>query len=317
MMTAVQPLEFSVAADAARGHLRPQLVRGSWSSLDGEWEFAYDDEHVGLAEHWSDPQACFDRRIIVPFPPESAASGIGDKGYHPVCWYRRTLTRSDLDRAGHVAGNRVLIHFGAVDYGARVWLGGVALGGHEGGQTPLAVEITDVVSSGGDSWMLVVRAEDDPLDASQPRGKQDWQLEPHGIWYDRTSGIWQPVWLESVPPSYIAALAWRPDVPRGQVVLDLQLDRRPTTAVQVDVTLSYQQTEVGRASFAQREPESRTVISIPQQANGQAYHTLLWSPEYPRWWTRRSRPPSPTGLSTRSRAISDCAASASPPDTSC
>jgi beta-galactosidase/beta-glucuronidase len=264
------------------GYPRPQLVRTRWASLDGVWGFGYDDEGVGLTDGWSEDNAPLDRTIQVPFPPESSASGIGDKGFHPVAWYRRLISRAELSAAGHVAGNRLLIRFGAVDHSARVWLNGVFLGEHLGGQSPFCVEATEVVAGDQQSWTLVVRAEDDPLDAAQPRGKQDWQLEPHGIWYFRTSGIWQPVWLESVPAHHVTALNWQPDLTRGRVTLGLRLDRRPTAPVKVTVTLSYGGEQLAETSFTQTEPESSTALTIPRQAHGQAYESLLWSPEHPR-----------------------------------
>ena len=173
-------------------HPRPQSVRSAWRSLDGTWEFAHDDADDGRRAGWA---ARFPSggTITVPFPPESHASGVGDTGYHPVVWYRRTVTAADLDAAGRgTASPRVLLHFGAVDYRATVWLDGALVGTHEGGHTPFSFDITELVAD-GEEWSLVVRAEDDPLDVGQPRGKQDWLPEPHVIWYHRTTGIWQPV----------------------------------------------------------------------------------------------------------------------------
>jgi beta-galactosidase/beta-glucuronidase len=263
-------------------HHRPQLLRPQWTDLVGAWGFANDDDDVGRREEWFASAAPFDREIVVPFPPESRASRIGDRGFHPVLWYRRVLTRADLERAGHLTENRLLLHFGAVDFAADVWLEGSYLGRHVGGQGPFTMEATSGVQNGHDSWALVVRAEDDPWDAGQPRGKQDWQLQTHEIWYDRTSGIWQPVWIESVPSSYLSTLSWQPDVPQGRVGLTLELDRRPDLAASVTVSLQYEGEAVADTAFLQTDPRSTTVITIPRQANGQAYESLLWSPEQPR-----------------------------------
>src|SRR3954466_7363285 len=96
-------------------HPRPQLIRANWVELSGDWGFDYDDADTGLAQHWERDRAA-DRRIVVPFPPESPASGIGDTGFHSVVWYRRELTAADLAAAGWgVQGDRLLIHFAAVD----------------------------------------------------------------------------------------------------------------------------------------------------------------------------------------------------------
>ncbi len=261
---------------------RPQLTRSAWSDLGGSWQFAYDDEAVGLTQAWYRSPELFDRQIQVPFPPESPASGIGDTGHHPVVWYRREISRQLLLSAGlDERRERVLLHFGAVDFRADVWLDGQYLGQHEGGSTPFSFDLTDRIDTavGGE---LVVRAADDPLDVAQPRGKQDWQESPHGIWYHRTTGIWQPVWLEAVPSTRVEHLDWIPDVPNGSVQMRVELAGRPRTAVTVRVRLHYQDHPLADVRFQQAEPRSSTVVTLAGQANGQAYEGLLWAPEHPR-----------------------------------
>ena len=265
-----------------QGYPRPQLVRRSWTDLSGTWEFAYDDGDEGLNARWYGPSGAFDKTIKVPYPPESSSSGIGDTGFHPVVWYRRPLIRDLLPEQNRDAGDsRFLLHFGAVDYRADVWLGGHYLGRHEGGSTPFTFDITDQLDS-TEGAALVVRAEDDPHDVAQPRGKQDWQNEPHGIWYHRTTGIWQPVWIETVPTIRIEDLAWLPDLTTGSVQMRLELAGRPAAPVTVKVSLSYQDATLAEIQFQQREPRSSTAITLAAQINGQAYEKLLWSPEHPR-----------------------------------
>ena len=265
------------------GYPRPQLVRSAWADLNGAWDFAYDDKDAGVRDSWYLPgSAAFDRTITVPYPPEATASGIGDTDFHAVVWYRRLLTLDVLHAAGaRTETGRYALHFGAVDYRADVWLDGQYLGRHEGGSTPFTFDITDLVDHEGRS-VLVVRAADDPLDVAQPRGKQDWLSEPHGIWYDRTTGIWQPVWLEVVPATSVDSLSWIPDVTNGSVQLRLELSRRPPDPVIVQVSLSYQGLALAELQFRQSEPRSSTVITLAGQINGQAYEHLLWSPEHPR-----------------------------------
>jgi beta-galactosidase/beta-glucuronidase len=171
--------------------------------LSGTWAFAYDDDDVGREQRWPESTKAFDRTIEVPFPPESKLSGIGDGGFHPVIWYRRTFTLQPA------ASKRLLLHFAAVDYRASVWVNGRLVVEHEGGHTPFFADITDVLRPDG-KQTVVVRAEDLPGDLGQPRGKQDWLPEPHAIWYGRTSGIWQPAWLEEVPAARIDAVQWTP-----------------------------------------------------------------------------------------------------------
>jgi beta-galactosidase/beta-glucuronidase len=215
--------------------------------------------------------------IVVPFPPESAASGIGDPAYHPVVWYSREV---EVPRRAN--GARVLLHFGAVDFRAQVWLGGRYLGGHEGGNTPFSFDVTQAMTRGGDPLTLVVRAEDDPRDVGQPRGKQDWRQEPHGIWYHRTTGIWQPVWLEVVPPLHVQDLSWRPDAEHGSVTVGVELNQRPQRPVTVRVRLRFGELMLAEVAFTQSEPRGSARITVPRQSNGQEREWLLWSPEHPR-----------------------------------
>ena len=175
-------------ADASRfcddeAYPRPQLRRTHWQSLDGPWRFAFDDEkrcsHPREIEQWP-------MQIVVPYPIESKASGLGDRGFHKACWYQRDF---DVQATGT---SRVILHFGAVDYFAKVWVNGQYVTSHEGGHTPFQCDITDVLNPSGPQ-VVTVYVEDDPHELNKPRGKQDWQLEPHSIWYPRTTGIWQTV----------------------------------------------------------------------------------------------------------------------------
>jgi hypothetical protein len=281
------PLRPSLARPAATAldgsYPRPQLVRGAWADLGGSWDFAYDDEGVGTTQRWFRSGHAFPHQIEVPFPPESPASGIGARGFHPVVWYRRVMTREHLRAAGlGTQGERLLLHFGAVDYRADVWVDEQYVGQHEGGHTPFSFDVTDRLDPAAETWAIAVRAADDPADVAQPRGKQDWQPKPHGIWYQRTTGIWQPVWIEAVPTTRVADLAWVPDLTQGSVQMRLELPDRPVTPVTVKVRLHYQDHTMAEIQFQQTEPRSSTLVSLPHQANGQAYEALLWTPEHPR-----------------------------------
>lgn len=164
-------------------HPQPQLARSRWIDLTGPWGFAYDDADRGRDEAWEDRPDVYTRTIIVPFPPESPASGIGDTGFHPVVWYRRTfrVPREDRDK-------RLILHCGAIDYRAAAWVNGRLVATHEGGQTPFSADITTALNPDGEQ-VIVIRAEDLPADLAQPRGKQDWLEMLHDIWYHRTTGM--------------------------------------------------------------------------------------------------------------------------------
>ncbi|CAM4272517.1 glycoside hydrolase family 2 TIM barrel-domain containing protein [Deinococcus marmoris] len=217
----------------------------------------------------------FDRTIQVPYPPESLRSGIHDTGFHPVVWYSRRIAVAPAERGG-----RVLVHFGAVDYSARVWAGGQFVGQHEGGHTPFSVDITDALDGSG-SVELAVRAEDDPQALTQPRGKQDWQPEPHLIWYPRTTGIWQTVWLESVPATRLDSLRWTPHVDRWELGLTVEVTGPLTPDLRVRVRLFVDGQEVIEDTYRLTERELGRRIALPDPGLEDARNDLLWTPENP------------------------------------
>ena len=266
---------------ADRGlHPRPQLIRPDrWWSLDGPWSFGFDDADAGLRERWYRPGAPgLDREIRVPFPPESTASGIGDHGDHAALWYRRVFAVP----AG-LGADRLLLHLGAVDHAADVWVDGQHACRHEGGQTPFGVDVTDLLDPEvpADGHVLVVRATDDRTDVEQPRGKQDWQPEQHVIWYHRTSGIWRTVWLEQVPAVAVGALTWRPDVPGGRVEVQVRLRATAPAGTRVRVRLAHDGEDLGAVEVPVHGEVAQATVAIPRQQNGQVYEQLLWSPDHP------------------------------------
>jgi beta-galactosidase/beta-glucuronidase len=275
---------------------RPQLMRASWADLSGPWEFEFDDADRGLADGWPTRTEPFSRTILVPFPPESPASGIADPGYHRVLWYRRTVTAADLAAAGHRPGRTLLVHFGAVDYRADVWIDGHHVAHHEGGHTPFVAVVPPTAAAAG--FEIVVRAEDDPHDLAQPRGKQDWQERPHVVWYERTSGIWQPVWLESVPTQHIASLTWRSDLPAAHATLSVELACQAEPGTRLAVTLRTDRT-LASLEVELTDRRANVVIPLPALRNGQDRDGLLWSPDRPTLIDADVRLTSPSGESDR------------------
>jgi len=255
-------------------HPRPQRTRPQWRDLGGPWGFAFDDSGVGLIDQWERREDVFDRVIEVPFPFESPASGINDTGFHPVVWYRRTFEVSV--RPGH----RLLLHFGAVDYRAHVWVNGHAVAYHEGGHTPFTADVTSALSGSGPQ-VVVVRAEDSPTDLRQPRGKQDWQSEPHAIWYDRTSGIWQPVWLEEVPECRVRSLRWRPDVDRRSLDLTVRLRAEGRVGLRLRVVLRRDGEVLADDTYGVDHGQVQRRIVLNEGDMSLGHSKLLWSPEQP------------------------------------
>lgn len=249
---------------------RPQLVRKHWQSLNGAWKFQFDNErkygHPTEIQDW--PQ-----QIVVPYPPESQASGIGDRGFHNRCWYER-----EFDILPE--GGRIILHFGAVDYFAKVWVNNKLVFAHEGGHTPFAVDITQPLNESG-RQVVTVMVEDDPLDLTKPRGKQDWQLEPHSIWYPRTTGIWQAVWLERVSNTYIESIRWTSHMEEFSIGFEARLGGDKAENLSVEILLKHKKKILARDTYQiiDGEAERRIVLSDPGIDDSR--NELLWSPERP------------------------------------
>ena len=179
---------------------RPNMERGEWLNLNGEWNYAI------TAQNCATPNE-YEGNILVPFAVESQLSGVERRlSEHEALWYQRTFTIPASWRK-----NNVLLHFGAVDWQADVWVNGVKVGTHTGGYTPFAFDITAALKKGENN--LVVRVIDTTDKGYQPRGKQ--VSNPGGIWYTPVSGIWQTVWLEPVPATHITDVRILPDIDRN------------------------------------------------------------------------------------------------------
>jgi beta-galactosidase/beta-glucuronidase len=252
-------------------HPRPQLRRREWTPLDGAWAFALDPE-----ARWERPaDVVWDRTIRVPFAPETAASGVGDPGFYAACWYRRAVPPPAL-----AAGARLLLRFGAVDYAATVWANGQLMARHEGGYTPFSADLTDAARAGGDID-LVVRAGDDPHDLAKPRGKQDWQLHPHSIWYPRTTGIWQPVWLERVPATRVGKVRWTPTVERYEVGLEAWVEGEAHDDLRLRVVLKAGPVLLSDDTYRVLAGEVHRRVALSDPGIDDYRNELLWSPDSP------------------------------------
>jgi hypothetical protein len=255
------PLHTRWAAEVSPGSVhseypRPQLVRPDWLNLNGLWDYAITPGAADRPVRWEGP-------ILVPFPVESALSGVMRRlGPQERLWYRRTF---EMPPAW--AGRRVRLHFGAVDWEARVWVNGREVGTHRGGYDAFTCDLTAALRPGGAQEVVV--AVTDPTDAGiQPRGKQ--VREPRGIWYTSTSGIWQTVWLEPVPERHITSLQMVPLPERS--LLRLQVE----TAGPAGPPLSVMATTTAHGQFisSARAPVTEVLgLPVPE--------AILWSPEHP------------------------------------
>ena len=251
-------------------HPRPQHRRQSWELLNGDWEFHIDAP--GAIQKPSD--VTWDRTIRVPFSPETSASGIGETGFYSVVWYRRTFPTPAKS-----AGDEVLLHFEAVDYRSTVWINQRKVCWHEGGYTPFSTEISSYLRP-DELNEIVVRAEDDPADLAKPRGKQDWKLEPHSIWYPRTTGIWQAVWLEVVPATRLdgVPMVFEPRPLGYRAGCDRQGGARPESRISVRLTCGEQLIASDTYEVISGEVHRRIALSDPGIDDFR--NDLLWSPGF-------------------------------------
>ena len=268
----------SFRVDAKQGNVprpeypRPDFMRSEWQTLNGAWQFEFDDADRGMAEGWYKNAAQkFSRVIQVPFAFQTKLSGINDPGFHDVVWYRRNL---DVPANFRTGNKRVMLNFGAVDYEAIVWVNGERIGDHRGGNAPFVFDVTNYLKDGGNT--VIVRAFDPSTDRTIPRGKQFWEPKSAGIWYTRTSGIWQPVWLETVSPLHVKRLRITPDVDNSRVNIETILNESANSGERLRFTATLR-----------NNPAAMTEISAQTKGGANPLTSLylnnqdLWSPERP------------------------------------
>ncbi len=247
-------------------HPRPQFARAQWLNLNGAWAFQRDPGRSGRARGLAG-DAPYDTQITVPFCPESRLSGVTDTDFLPAVWYRRAVTVPDA-----WAEQRVLLHFGAVDYDCEVWVNGVSAGTHRGGYVGFTFDITALLHPGEN--VLTVCAEDDTRSPLQPTGKQSKRYASYECMYTRTTGIWQTVWLEPVPRRYLGRPRITPDLENGGVDVEVPIVGDPR-----GLTLEV-------AAFLDDERMVAQVKNVPPTGNVFRVRLTLdevrpWSPESP------------------------------------
>jgi len=217
-----------------------------------------------------------ERPIEVPFAPETPASGIHDVGFYSVCWYQRRFVPPSMRE-----GERLILHFGAVDYDATVWVDDAVVARHLGGYTPFEVDITSSIAEGR-ALTITVRAHDDPHDLAKPRGKQDWQLAPHSIWYGRTTGVWQTVWIELVPATRVILLRCEASLERWEIDIEAELGGVTLPGAQLAVTLQYGDAILAADIYAVVGSTANRAIRLSDPGIDDSRNELLWNPAHPR-----------------------------------
>lgn len=254
---------------------RPSFKRHEWLNLNGQWNFDFDDHDMGLKKEWY-LKHDFPKEITVPFAFQTRLSGIDSKEFHDVVWYERTFTIPESWRE-----KRIHLHFGAVDYRTIVWVNGKFVTSHEGGHTSFSIDITDALAEGENK--VVVRAEDRSTDLEQPRGKQHWEMESKGIFYTRTTGIWQTVWMEPVNKSFIERIKLTPNIDTGEVKFEFIIQNSSENQ-ELEIEIYSQNHEVAEKSVQVNPIQQKNQLMIPLSdfVRGEG---KLWSPEHPHLYT--------------------------------
>ena len=247
--------------NAWREYPRPQLVRKQWQNLNGMWDYA-------ITAKTAPAPTNFSGKILVPFAVESTVSKVNKAlTADQRLWYRRTVNVPT-----NWAGQRVLLHFGAVDYECTLWVNGGMVGSHTGGSDAFSFDITDYLKDGQNQLTLGVT--DPTSTGEQPRGKQ--LLNPNGIWYTPVSGIWQTVWMEPVPKqSYIEEIQLTPEVDSGRVRVDVLLDKPADNFV----------TAFRLTALDGNTPVATTLVRAGRTAYLNLKNPKLWSPDSPFLYT--------------------------------
>ena len=239
---------------------RPQMVRQNWINLNGSWEFEIDQSVSGKerklfeAEHLAG-------NITVPFCPESELSGVNFKDFMSCVWYRRELTLPEVWIKGLTeAGERIVLHFGAVDYLTTVYVNGKEVGTHKGGYSSFSFDITHYIDVEDGKAVITVCAEDDLRSRRQPAGKQSNKLVSYGCYYTRTTGIWQTVWLEKIPAVHIDSFKLYPDIEN----VTLRITAQVTGAGELTAKASYQGQAMGEATVKAVPGQVDLVLSLKE-----------------------------------------------------
>lgn len=234
---------------------RPLMVRPTWKNLNGLWQYA-------ITPKGEKTPTAYEGDILVPFCIESSLSGVQKTvGQDSALWYEKTFAVPNEWK-----NDRVLLHFGAVDWMTDVWVNGVKVGSHTGGYTPFTFDITQALA--GKNNKLVVRVWD-PTDKSYvPRGKQ--VSNPEGIFYMAVTGIWQTVWLEPVPDAYIKSISTMPDLDKATVKVDIDFSN-PTVDDLYWVDVIYEGEKVAEGKSINGQPVE---VNMPEGF-------LTWTPDHP------------------------------------
>lgn len=241
---------------------RPQFVRNEWMNLNGEWDFSFDTD-------------IFDKKINVPYVYQSKLSGINVQDAHEIVWYRRSFNLpSSMKEKG------VILHFGAVDYSCKIWVNEIFIKEHIGGHISFDMDITHALQA--DNNVIVVQVTDSPNDLEMPRGKQYWKDNSEGIFYTRSTGIWQTVWLEAVDEVHLEKVFITPDLDNMQVEFNYEISGKSQAVLKTEISFEGKIITASTVEAERNAGSFKLFIDQQQLSNWNFQEELVWTPENPR-----------------------------------
>lgn len=263
LLAVVMAFQTNAADIPRKEYPRPQFERAAWVNLNGEWDYTFDFSNSGMEQGF--PKATsFDKKIVVPFCPESSLSGVEYKDFINHIWYHREITVPQ-----EWNGKNVWLNFGAVYFNSEIYVDGVLAGRHFGGSSSFSLDITKLVTP-GKTHHLVVRASSDLRLTMQSAGKQSLQYASYGCNYTRTTGIWQTVWMEAVAPSGLKSVQVITDIDQGQLVVFPKFHSDSRNCLKITVK------DGGRTvATSTVKTANSSVVVLPIKK------PKLWSPESP------------------------------------
>lgn len=251
---------------------RPQFVRDSWTNLNGEWNFVFDDDNKGEINQFYKvfPES---QKIQVPFTYETKMSGINDEKVHKNIWYQKDINIRKID-----INSRTIIHFEGSDYTTKLWVNGNFVGMNIGGYHRFSFDITQYLKEGDNNFTIKV---EDSLSKSQPRGKQRYKTESWKCWYIQTTGIWKTIWLENIPKNYILSVKNTPNYEDKSIEIELLINitEKDSVNFEIETEIIYDNKIINVERHKIEDDISNYKMDICNLENN--HEIKYWSPEHP------------------------------------
>jgi beta-galactosidase/beta-glucuronidase len=249
-------------------HPRPQFVRENWICLNGEWDFAFDDENSGMTDERFLNKDFYNMKINVPYSYHNKNSGVGKNEEHNIVWYKREL------RIPANKSKRYILNFEAVDYKCDLWFNGKHVLTHTGGYTPFKLDITENLLENN---TIILRVEDNNS-CNQPIGKQSWKKNNFLCWYTRTVGIWQSVWIEEVGTTYLTDIRMSADIDNASLDMELYVNNDSFETLLVG-EIYFKNKLINKICTSFKNKRAR--LSVDVSSDDPDFRIYYWNPDTP------------------------------------